>query len=34
MQSVSLSKIASGAIGLAVVGVIIVLVGQGMKAKS
>ena len=34
MQSFSLSKIASGAIGLAVVGVIIVLVGQGMKAKS
>lgn len=34
LQSVSLSKIAAGAIGLAVVGVIIVLLGQGMKAKS
>jgi cobalt/nickel transport system permease protein len=34
LQSVSLSKIASGAIGLTVVGVVIVLLGQGMKAKS
>jgi len=34
LRSVSLSKIASGAIGLAVVGAIIVLLGQGMKAKS
>ena len=34
LRSVSLSRIASGAIGLTVVGVIIVLLGQGMKAKS
>lgn len=34
LQSVSLSKVAAGAIGIAVVGVIIVLLGQGMKAKS
>ena len=34
LQSVSLSKITAGAIGLAVVGVIIVLLGQGLKAKS
>jgi cobalt/nickel transport system permease protein len=33
-ESGSLSKIAAGAIGLAVVGVVIVLLGQGMKAKS
>lgn len=34
LESVSLSRIASGAIGLAVVGAIIVLLGQGLKAKS
>jgi cobalt/nickel transport system permease protein len=34
LQSVSLSKIAAGGIGVAVVGVVIVLLGQGMKAKS
>ena len=34
LESGSLSKIAAGAIGLAVVGVVIVLLGQGMKAKS
>jgi cobalt/nickel transport system permease protein len=34
LQSVSLSKITAGAIGLAVVGVVIVLLGQGLKAKS
>ena len=34
LQSVSLSKITAGGIGIAVVGVIIVLLGQGMKAKS
>ena len=33
-QSLSASKIAAGAIGLSVVGVVIVLLGQGMKAKS
>ncbi len=33
-QSLSLSKIAAGAIGLAVVGAVIVLLGQGLKAKS
>jgi len=33
-ESVPASKIAAGAIGLAVVGVIIALLGQGMKAKS
>ena len=27
-------KVAAGAIGIAVVGVIIVLLGEGMKAKS
>jgi len=32
--SASLSKIAAGGIGLAVVGAIIVLIGQGLKAKS
>jgi cobalt/nickel transport system permease protein len=34
LQSVSLSKITAGAIGLAMVGVIIVLLGQGLRAKS
>lgn len=34
LQSVSLSKVAAGSIGVAVVGIIIVLLGQGMKAKS
>ena len=34
LQSVTLSKITAGAIGLAVVGAIIVLLGQGLKAKS
>jgi cobalt/nickel transport system permease protein len=34
LQSVSLSKIAAGGIGVAVVGLVIVLLGQGMKAKS
>jgi cobalt/nickel transport system permease protein len=34
LQSVSLSKIAAGAIGLAVVGAIVLLLGQGIKAKS
>jgi cobalt/nickel transport system permease protein len=33
-ESSSLSKIAAGAIGLAIVGVVIVLLGQGMRAKS
>ncbi len=33
-QSLSASKIAAGAIGLSVVAVVIVLLGQGMKAKS
>ena len=33
-ESVSISKITAGAIGLAVVGVIVVLFSQGMKAKS
>jgi cobalt/nickel transport system permease protein len=33
-QSISISRIAAGVIGLAVVGVIIALLGQGMKAKS
>jgi len=32
--SLSLSKIVAGTIGLAVVGMVIVLLGQGMKAKS
>jgi cobalt/nickel transport system permease protein len=34
LESVSLSKITAGVIGVAVVGAIIVLLGQGMKAKS
>jgi len=34
LQSVSLSKIAAGGIGIAVVGIVIVLLGQGMRAKS
>jgi len=34
LTSLSLSKIAAGAIGVAVVGAVIVLLGQGMKAKS
>ncbi|HLO30235.1 MAG TPA: energy-coupling factor ABC transporter permease [Anaerolineales bacterium] len=34
LASISASKIAAGAIGLAVVGVVIVLLGQGMRAKS
>ena len=34
LQSVSLSKIAAGGIGVAVVGLVIVLLGQGLKAKS
>ena len=34
LQSASLSKIAAGGIGIAVVGAVIVLLGQGMKAKS
>jgi hypothetical protein len=34
LGSVSLSKIAAGGIGVAVVGVVIILLGQGMKAKS
>lgn len=34
LGSVSLSKIAAGGIGVAVVGLVIVLLGQGMKAKS
>ena len=33
-ESLSISKIAAGAIGLAVVGAVIVLLGQGLKAKS
>ena len=33
-ESVSISKITAGAIGLAMVGVIVVLFSQGMKAKS
>ena len=34
LRSISLSKIAAGAIGLAVVAAVIVLLGQGLKAKS
>ena len=34
LRSVSLSKIAAGGVGIAVVGAVIVLLGQGMKAKS
>jgi cobalt/nickel transport system permease protein len=34
LRSVSLSKIAAGGIGVAVVGAVIVLLGQGIKAKS
>lgn len=34
LQSLSASKIVSGAIGLAVVGAVIALLGQGLKAKS
>ncbi len=34
LRSDSLSKIAAGGIGVAVVGVVIMLLGQGMKAKS
>jgi len=34
LHSVSLSKIAAGTIGVAVVGAVIVLLGQGIKAKS
>lgn len=34
LRTVSLSKIAAGGIGVAVVGVVILLLGQGMKAKS
>lgn len=34
LESAAISRIAAGAIGLAVVGVIIALLGQGLKAKS
>ena len=34
LRSVSLSKLAAGGIGVAVVGAIIILLGQGMRAKS
>jgi cobalt/nickel transport system permease protein len=34
LHSVSLSKIAAGGIGVAVVGLVIILLGQGMRAKS
>jgi cobalt/nickel transport system permease protein len=34
LRSLSLSKIVSGAIGLGVVGAVIVLLGQGLRAKS